>query len=94
VKEFLGDVLLVEDFAVQEAKTKRFIGLVAETAGDARKVLVIGASFEPGTYLAARNVRKTLLVRAADVNTEQLLGFDKIVITKEALGTLSERLAR
>ena len=89
-----GDVLLVEDFAVQEAKTKRFIGLVAETAGDARKVLVIGASFEPGTYLAARNVRKTLLVRAADVNTEQLLGFDKIVITKEALGTLSERLAR
>src|SRR6478752_10393833 len=24
-----GDVLLVEDFAVQEAKTKRFIGLVA-----------------------------------------------------------------
>ena len=89
-----GDVLLVEDFAVQEAKTKRFIGLVAENAGDARKVLVIGASFEPGTYLAARNVRKTLLVRAADVNTEQLLGFDKIVITKEALGTLSERLAR
>jgi large subunit ribosomal protein L4 len=89
-----GDVLLVEDFAVKEAKTKHFIGLVAETAGHARKVLVIGASFEPGTYLAGRNVRKTLLVRAADVNTEQLLGFDKIVVTKEALGTLSERLAR
>ena len=38
-----GDVLLVEDFAVQEAKTKRCIGLVVEIAGGARKVLVIGA---------------------------------------------------
>jgi ribosomal protein L4 len=31
--------------------------------------------------------------RAADVNTEQLLAFDKIIVTKEALTTLSERLA-
>ena len=86
-------MLLVEDFAVQEAKTKRFIGLVAETAGDARKVLVIGASFEP--VLPRRPQREEDPSGARGGRKyQQLLGFDKIVITKEALGTLSERLAR
>jgi large subunit ribosomal protein L4 len=88
-----GDVLLVEDFAVKEAKTKHFLALVAETASNVRKTLIVGAAFDEKTYLAARNVKNTLLARAADVNTEQLLAFDKVIVTKEALATLSERLA-
>ncbi len=88
-----GDVLLVEDFAVKEAKTKHFLALIAETASNVRKTLIVGAAFDEKTYLAARNVKNTLLARAADVNTEQLLAFDKVIVTKEALATLSERLA-
>jgi large subunit ribosomal protein L4 len=88
-----GDVLLVDSFAVKEAKTKHFLALVSETASNARKILVIGAGFDEKTYLAARNVKDTLLARAADVNTEQLLAFEKVVVTKDALAALSERLA-
>ncbi len=88
-----GDVLLVEDFAVKEAKTRHFLALVAETASNVRKTLIVGAAFDEKTFLAARNVKNTLLARAADVNTEQLLAFDKVIVTKEALSTLSERLA-
>jgi large subunit ribosomal protein L4 len=88
-----GDVLLVDAFAVTEAKTKQFLALVAETAGNVRKILIIGAGFDDKTYLAARNVKNALLARAADVNTEQLLAFDKVVVTKDALAPLSERLA-
>lgn len=89
-----GDVLLVDAFAVKEAKTKSFIALLAETAKDARKTLVVGGGFDENTYRAARNVQNALLVRAADVNTEQLLAFDKIVVTREALAILSERLSK
>ena len=88
-----GDVLLVEDFKVNEAKTKQFLTLVAETAGNVRKMLIVGNGFDEKTYLAARNVRDTLLARAAEVNTEQLLAFDKVIVTRDALATLSERLA-
>jgi len=88
-----GDVLLVETFAVKEAKTKQFLALVAETASNVRKTLIVGTGFDEKTYLAARNVKNTLLARAADVNTEQLLAFDKVIVTKDALATLSERLA-
>jgi large subunit ribosomal protein L4 len=88
-----GDVLLVEDFKVNEPKTKQFLTLIADTAENARKMLIIAAGFDEKTYLAARNVRDTLLARAAEVNTEQLLAFDKVIVTKDALATLSERLA-
>ncbi len=88
-----GDVLLVEDFKVNEAKTKQFLTLVADTAGDARKMLIVGSGFDEKTYLAARNVRDALLARASEVNTEQLLAFDKVIVTRDALATLSARLA-
>lgn len=88
-----GDVLVVETFAVKEAKTKQFLSLLDETAKDVRKILIVGNTFDEKTYLAGRNVQNALLARASDVNTEQLLAFDKIVLTKEALATISERLA-
>ena len=88
-----GDVLLVETFSVAEPKTKLFVALLAETAAKARKTLVLSAVFDDTTLKAARNVASAQLTRAEDVNTEQLLAFDKIVLTKDALEKLSERLA-
>ena len=88
-----GDVLLVEKFAVAEPKTKLFVSLLTETAADARKTLIVSCAFDETTFKAARNVPCAQLTRADDVNTEQLLAFDKIVLTQDALEKLSERLA-
>jgi large subunit ribosomal protein L4 len=88
-----GDVLIVEKFAVSEPKTKLFVTLLTETAAKARKTLIVSVAFDEVTFKAARNVSNAQLTRADDVNTEQLLAFDKIVLTRDALEKLSERLA-
>ncbi len=88
-----GDVILVESFAVAEPKTKLFVALLEQTAAKARKTLVVSTVFDEPTLKAARNVAASQLTRAADLNTEQLLAFDKIVLTRDALEILSERLA-
>jgi large subunit ribosomal protein L4 len=88
-----GDVLVVDGFAVKEAKTKQFVGLIADTAKDARKTLIVGSEFDDATYKAARNVQTSLLATAKDVNTEQLLAFDKIIVTRDAVAKLAERLS-
>ena len=88
-----GDVLTVDAFAVKESKTKSFLGLLKELT-DAKKVLLISDSFDDNTYKAARNVKPVLLATAADVNTEQLLAFDKILITGKALEQLAGRTAK
>lgn len=88
-----GDVFLVETFAVAVPKTKEFAAMVAKINEGAKKTLIIGGIFDDNTFKAARNVQHTLLANAADVNTEQLLSFDKIILTREAVEKLSERLS-
>jgi large subunit ribosomal protein L4 len=87
-----GDVLVVENFAVSEAKTKQFVGLLKANVAE-EKVLVIAAAFDDNTYKAARNVKPAQLVTAREVNTEQLLAFRKILVTSDALPQLAERTA-
>jgi large subunit ribosomal protein L4 len=87
-----GDVLVTESFEVAEAKTKSFLALRKGLSGDARRTLVVALSFTDRTFLSARNVAADLLMTASEVNTENLLAFDKIIITQEALEALGNRL--
>jgi len=85
-----GDVLTVDSFSVKEPKTKAFVRLVKGHT-DAKKVLLISDAFDENFYRSARNVKPVLLVTATDVNTEQLLAFDKIIVSGNALAQLAER---
>ncbi|MFL6530281.1 MAG: 50S ribosomal protein L4 [Chthoniobacterales bacterium] len=86
-----GDVLTIDAFAVTELKTKSFVSLLKKQT-DAKKVLIVSDAFDENTYKAARNVKPVLLATAQDVNTEQLLAFDKILVTGKALEQLAARL--
>ena len=85
-----GDVLTIDSFAVTELKTKAFLTLLRGHT-DAKKVLLISDAFDENTYKAARNVKPVLLTTANDVNTEQLLAFNKILVTGAALEKLAAR---
>jgi large subunit ribosomal protein L4 len=87
-----GDVLAVGEFAVKELKTKAFVSLLKKQT-DARRVLIVSDTFDENTYRSARNVKPVQLTTAADLNTEQLLGFEKILVTDSALSKLAQRTA-
>lgn len=89
-----GDILVADSFSVPQPKTKEFLALLKATVDCSRKVLIVANAFDENTCLAARNIARVQLTRAHDVNTEQLLAFDKIVVTKDALATISERLSK
>ena len=88
-----GDVLIVDSFAVAQPKTKQFVAALNGITKEP-KTLVVSATFDETTYLAARNVQPTLLMTAAEVNTEHFLNFRKIVLTNDGLAQLAERLAK
>lgn len=85
-----GDVLTIDKFVVTEIKTKSFVALLKKQT-DARKVLLISDSFDDTTFKSARNVKPVKLAIASDVNTEQLLRFEKILVTQKGLELLAER---
>src|SRR6266550_3368368 len=72
------------------SKTKAFVQLVKKQT-DARRILIVSDQFDENTYKSARNVKPVKLATASDVNTEQLLAFEKILVTDAALAKLAER---
>ena len=86
-----GEVFSVDAISIADGKTKSFVSALGALT-DARKVLVLG-SFDESTFRAARNVQSVQLLSASDVNAEDLLTYDSILVTPEALETLSRRTA-
>ncbi len=86
-----GDVLTIDKFVVPELKTKSFVDLLRKQT-DAEKVLIVSDSFDENTVRSARNVKPVKLATATEVNTEQLLSFEKILVTPKALEKLAERI--
>jgi large subunit ribosomal protein L4 len=87
-----GDILTIDKFEVPELKTKSFVSMIRK-ATDAPKVLLISDAFDANTYKSARNVKSVELATASNVNTEQLLAFNKILVTAVALEKLAERIS-
>ena len=86
-----GDVLTIDKFAVDKLKTKSFVDLVRKQT-DARKVLLISDSFDENTFISARNVKPVRLATSSEVNAEQLLAFEKILVTQKGLEQLAARI--
>ena len=93
------DVLIAKSFIIELPKTKNFLELINTlyfNENDPRTIpsfLIISTAFTKNTFLSARNIQTALLMSAEEVNTEQLLAFDKIIITEEALVSLAQRIA-
>ena len=88
-----NDVFLVDSVTIEEPKTKNFLDFLVKSHGGASKTLVISTNFSQNVFLSARNVQTSLLMSADEVNTENILAFDKIIITQEALTALAQRIA-
>ncbi len=98
LRRILGDLIAAEkistvsEFAIADGKTKSFVSAVKELS-DAKKVLIVAASFDEKTYLAGRNVQNVLLMTAAEVNIEQLMNAGAVILVDNALETLASRTA-
>ena len=86
-----GDVSTISELSIADGKTKSFAKEIASLSGGVKRTLVIGDDFSDETFLAARNYQGALLVSAHSVNTEELLHFNKIIVTEKALETLAAR---
>jgi large subunit ribosomal protein L4 len=87
-----GAVMTVPSFAVADGKTKSFIAAV-DALSTAKKILIVGQTFDELTFRSARNVQNVQLVSADDVNAEHLLLYPQVIVTTEALETIARRTA-
>ena len=86
-----GDVLVVNEIAVDEPKTRKLVELL-ERIGAGQDALVLVDDLSANVATAARNLPCVHVMKAASVNTYLMLQFGKIVFSRAGLEALGKRL--
>ncbi len=79
-----GDILIVDEIAMEQPKTREMVALMRRLAGD-HSVLLLTAVRDENVELSARNIPDVKTLRATYLNIRDLLGFEKIVMSLAAL---------
>ncbi len=87
-------IIVVEDFDFDAPKTKEIVKIAKNLKVDGKKVLLVLPEAQNNVYLSARNLQKTQVTTAAQVNTYGILHADVLVVTENSLKTIDEILTK
>ena len=91
VKNRDGKIIVVDKFELEEAKTKLMVSALAELKVES--ALIVISQADAKIERSARNLPKVKVLRVDGLNVYDLLRYDHLVLTQEALQRLEERLA-
>jgi len=86
------NIIVLDQLAFAAPKTKEFAKVLSNLKVD-RKALVVTANYEDNVALSARNIPGIKFVAADGINVRDVLVYDKLIITKEAVEKVQEVLA-
>ncbi|MEJ5992993.1 50S ribosomal protein L4 [Pedobacter sp. Du54] len=89
-----NNVVVLEDFTFDSIKTKNYIDLVNALNLAGEKTLLVLPTQNNNIYLSSRNIQKTKVITAADLNTYDVLNAGKLLLTADSLKTLEEAFAK
>ena len=84
-------LIVVESFSVAAPKTRELIGKLKDL--ELSEVLIVTNSVDENLYLAARNLHKVDVRDVAAIDPVSLIGFDKVLMTVDAIKQLEELLS-
>ena len=84
-------LIVADDFTVAEPKTKKLVAKMNEMKIE--DVLVVTHEFDENLALASRNLYHVGILEADEINPVSLIGFDKVLMTSEAIKQIEENFA-
>ncbi len=87
-----GNVIVIDDFALSQPKTKDFLKSLDVLGLGENKTLIVDSFENENLLLSSRNVRRAKVVNSYALNIYDLLYHDKLVLSRAAAGELSELL--
>ena len=89
-----SNIIVLEDFSFDAIKTKSYIQLVADLQATDVKTLLVLPAANNNVYLSSRNLKKTKVITADQLNTYDVLNAGKLLLTTGAVKLLEEALAK
>ncbi len=87
-----NEIIVLDLLSINQPKTKVMLEVLKNLKID-RKALVVTAEYDDNIALSARNIPGVKLVVADGINVLDVIGYDKLIITKDAVEKIEEVLA-
>lgn len=84
-----GQIVVVQDFNFEAPKTKEFVNFAKNIKVYGEKTVLVLPSQNKNVYLSARNIEKTFVITAAELNTYRILDNKKLVVTESSVAVLN-----
>lgn len=87
-----NNLIVLDQLALAQPKTKEFAAILKNLNVD-RKTLVVTSTFEDNVALSARNIPGVKFLTAEGLNVLDVIVYDKLIITKDAVSKVEEVFA-
>jgi large subunit ribosomal protein L4 len=85
-------IMVLEDFKMSAPKTKEFTGILKSLELSGKKTLVVVPDVDHNIYLSSRNLEKSKVVPAAELNTYDIMNANHLVICEGSLQKIETTL--
>ena len=89
-----SSIIVVEDFSIETPKTKQIIAIEKALGVEGKKVLIVTAEENQNIFKSARNLQKTEVMGAANINAYKVLNADVLVLAENAVKVIDAVLTK
>jgi len=85
-------ITVLEDFNFDTPKTKNFMSMLSALKATDKRVLLVTPEVNHNIVLSGRNVQKTKVVVASELNTYDLMNASRVLVLSSAIAKIEETL--
>ncbi len=89
-----NEILVIEDFNFENPKTQEFVKVLNNLKVGSVKTLFVMPEVNNNVVLSSRNLPKSKVVLASDINTYAILGAQNLVIAENSFKIIEEQLSK
>ena len=82
-------LVVIDKIELSAPKTKEFVNFAKNIKVYGEKTVLVLPSQNKNVYLSARNIEKTFVITAAELNTYRILDNKKLVVTESSVAVLN-----
>jgi large subunit ribosomal protein L4 len=87
-----NNITVLEDFSFDTPKTKSFSDMLSKFNVTGKRVLIVTPEKNDNLVLSGRNIQKTKVVVASDLNTYDLMNASRVLVLNSAIAKIEETL--
>lgn len=87
-------IVVVEDFTMEAPKTKDFVNITENLKVEGKKLLLLLPEVNKNVFLSSRNLQRTNVMTATQLNAYKVLNADVLVITENSLKAIDSILTK